>query len=63
MKDDSRRFKTDFDGYLDEILRDCGDKAQVNVSGGYRGMGGGRVRTLPFHGQIVMDFKQKKKSR
>ena len=47
---------------LDEILRDCVDKAQVNVGGGYRGTagGGGRVHTLPFHGQIVMDLKPNK---
>ena len=43
---------------LDEILRDCGDKPQVNVSGGFREVGV-RVRTLSFHGKIVMDHKQK----
>ena len=48
--------KDRLDRDLDEILRDSGDKAQVNISGGYRGMGGGRVRTFPFHGQIVMDL-------
>ena len=47
--------KDRLDRDLDEIPRDSGDKAQVNISGGYRGRGG-RVRTLPFHGQIVMDL-------